>query len=375
METDDQLIDYFSKTRKLHPNTKRGYELYIRQYAEFNNMTMTELLQEAEDEEEAGIRWKHRKLKKRLIDFRAYLYENYAYETAKTRFGKLLAFYRHFEIEIHQLPKIATINSDKTHMGFKDLPDKDIIKKALKISKPIMRAIILFMSSSGCARAETLSLTIQHFIDATKEYHNQDDIYKAINLLNSREDVIPTFYLKRPKTNKFFYTFCSPEATTEIINYLASRTTKLTPKSELFDVSEQQFILNFKTINNKLGLGKLENGRGKFTSHMLRKFHSTQLWNEQVPKELVDALQGRGKDQVHSSYFWENPEKLKEVYVEHLDCLTIYLDVNNLDFKSPEFIELETENRELKENYKLMWDEINNMKARQDAWESLKKGD
>lgn len=349
MKTDDELIAYFSKTRKLHPNTERSYRTYIKQYSEYNNMSMVELLQEAEDEEEKGIRWKRRTLKKRLIEFRAFLYENYAYETAKTRFGKLLAFYRHFEIEIHQLPKIATINAEKTHMGFKDLPDKDIIKKALKISKPIMRAIILFMSSSGCARAETLSLTVQQFINSTKEYHNNSDIYQVINTLKNRDDIIPMWYLKRPKTNKYFYTFCSPEATTEIINYLASRTTKLKPESKLFDISEQMFILNFKNINNKLGLGKLENGRGKFTSHMLRKFHSTQLWNEGVSKELVDALQGRGKDQVHSSYFWENPEKLREIYIENLNCLTINLDVNQLDIKSPEYLSLETELKE-KEN-------------------------
>lgn len=348
MKTDEELISYFSKTRKLHENTERSYRIYIKQYSEYNNMSMIELLQEAEDEEEAGIRWKHRTLKKRLIEFRAYLYDNYAYETARSRFGKLLAFYRHFEIEIHQLPKISTVNIDKTHMGFKDLPDKDIIKKALKISNPLMRAIILFMSSSGCARAETRSLTIQQFIDASKEYHNKNDIYSVINVLKDRDDVVPTFYLKRPKTNKYFYTFCSPEATTEILNYLASRTTKLKLESKLFDISQQQFIINFRKINENLGLGKLENGRGKFTSHMLRKFHSTQLWNERVPKELVDALQGRGKDQVHSSYFWENPEKLRDIYIENLNCLTINLDVNNLDIKSPEFVKLENENTTLR---------------------------
>lgn len=347
MKTDEELISYFSKTRQLQPSTERSYRTYIKQYSKFNNMSMIELLQEAEDEEEAGVRWKHRTLKKRLITFRAFLYENYAYETAKTRFGKLLAFYRHFEIEIHQLPKIATINAEKTHMGFKDLPDKEIIKKALKVSNhSIMRAIILFMSSSGCARTETLSLTVQQFIDATKEYHNSKDVYQVINTLKDREDVIPMWYLKRPKTNKYFYTFCSPEATKEIINYLASRTTKLKPESPLFKISEQMFILNFRNINGSLGLGKLENGRGKFTSHMLRKFHSTQLWNEGVSKELVDALQGRGKDQVHSSYFWENPEKLREIYIENLNCLTINLDVNQLDIKSPEYISLETELKE-----------------------------
>lgn len=352
MKDDAELINYFSKTRKLQKSTYLSYKTYIKQYTEFNQKTMIELLQEAEDEEEQGIRWKHRTLRKRLIEFRAYLYDNYAYSTAKSRFSKLLAFYKHFEIEIHQLPKISTINADKTHMGFKDLPDKDIIKKALKVANPVMRAIILFMSSSGSARAETRNLTIQDFIDATNNkyisYHQSDNIYKVINQLKNRDDIIPVFHMRRQKTNKYYYTFCSPEASSEIINYLSSRTVKLTPETPLFDVSQQMFSIYFREINNKLGLGKLDNRRAKFTSHMLRKFHSTSLWNEKVSVEIVDTLQGRGKDQTHSSYFWENPLKLRELYIDHMDCLTINLDVNSLSIKSPEFVKLESENVELR---------------------------
>mgnify|MGYP003468967917 FL=1 len=352
IKDDAELINYFSKTRKLQKSTYLSYKTYIKQYTEFNQKTMIELLQEAEDEEEQGIRWKHRTLRKRLIEFRAYLYDNYAYSTAKSRFSKLLAFYKHFEIEIHQLPKISTINADKTHMGFKDLPDKGIIKKALKVANPVMRAIILFMSSSGSARAETRNLTIQDFIDATNNkyisYHQSDNIYEVINQLKNRDDITPIFHMKRQKTNKYYYTFCSPEASSEIINYLSSRTVKLTPETPLFDVSQQMFSIYFREINNKLGLGKLDNRRAKFTSHMLRKFHSTSLWNEKVSVEIVDTLQGRGKDQTHSSYFWENPLKLRELYIDHMDCLTINLDVNSLSIKSPEFVKLETENVELR---------------------------
>ena len=352
MKDDAELINYFSKTRKLQKSTYLSYKTYIKQYTEFNQKTMIELLQEAEDEEEQGIRWKHRTLRKRLIEFRAYLYDNYAYSTAKSRFSKLLAFYKHFEIEIHQLPKISTINADKTHMGFKDLPDKGIIKKALKVANPVMRAIILFMSSSGSARAETRNLTIQDFIDATNNkyisYHQSDNIYEVINQLKNRDDITPIFHMKRQKTNKYYYTFCSPEASSEIINYLSSRTVKLTPETPLFDVSQQMFSIYFTDINNKLGVGKLDNRRAKFTSHMLRKFHSTSLWNEKVSVEIVDTLQGRGKDQTHSSYFWENPLKLRELYIDHMDCLTINLDVNSLSIKSPEFVKLETENVELR---------------------------
>ena len=141
IKNDTQLINYFAKTRNLQKNTKKSYTIYIKQYTQYHNQSMIELLKEAEKEEEQGIRWKHRTLRKRLLDFRAYLYNTYALSSAKSRFSKILTVYKHFEIEIHQLPKISTINAEKTHMGFKDLPDKEIIKKALKITEPVGRAI------------------------------------------------------------------------------------------------------------------------------------------------------------------------------------------------------------------------------------------
>ena len=85
-----------------------------------------------------------------------------------------------------------------------------------------MRAFVLFMSSSGCARQETLNITIQDFIEATKEYHASNDIYEIINELKGRKDIIPIFKLKRQKTNEYYHTFCSPEATCEIFHYLSS---------------------------------------------------------------------------------------------------------------------------------------------------------
>lgn len=365
MSSNYDLVHYFSKSRNHIKNTEKSYHIIINQYAKFNGLTMQDLLDEAEEEEKQKIRWKDRTLKKRLIDYRAFLYDKYAYSTAKSRFSRLCSFYQHFEIEIHNLPKISNINVDKTHMGFKDLPTKEILKKALKISDPLLRAIMLFMSSSGSARVDTMNLTIQSFINATNNeyisYHNSDDIYDVLSELKDRNDVVPIFEITRQKTNKFYYTCCSPEAVTEIVDYLASRTTKLKPESPLFDLGKGKFIDSFRNINDTLGLGRLSNGNRRFTSHMLRKFHSTMLWNEKVSPDIVDALQGRGKDQTHSSYFYENPLKLREIYIEHLNCLTINADVSNINFKSEEYIKLENENeilREENEKYKQVVESI-----------------
>ncbi|MBR0370632.1 MAG: site-specific integrase [Methanobrevibacter sp.] len=363
MKSDSELITYFGNTRNLKKSTLDSYRIYIKEYATYNDMTMVELLDEAEREEEEGKRWKYRSLRKRLLGFRAYLYEKHAYTTAKSRFSKLLAFYRHFEIEIHPLPPISNKNIDDVVISFKDLPDKEIIKKALKISAPLMRSIILFMSSSGCARMETLNLTVGDFITATEVYHKSDDIYEALKRMKDNQTIVPLFYLRRQKTNKYYYTCCSPEATVEIINYLLSENRYLQPDSPLFKISGQEFIKKFRAINNQLGLGKVGYS-SRFRSHMMRKFHASQLRESGLDMDTIDALQGKSKTQVRKSYFFDNPENIRSEYIKHMDCLTINLDVNSIDIKSPEYIELENEHRDYRQHVENIEDDLKYIKSR-----------
>ena len=358
MKSDAELLEYLQKTRNIGDNTLASYKTYIKEYSKVNhNMLMINLIKEAEQEEDEGIRWKHRKIKQRLMQYRAYLYDTHAYSTAKSRFGKILTVYRHFDIEIHKLPPINTRNDTTEHISFKDLPDKEIINEAINISNPLMKAIILFISSSGCARAETLSLTVNDFIQATSEYHSDTNIYAVLNQLKDRNDIIPMFKLKRIKTNKYYFTFCSPEASSSICNYLLSLNKKIRPDDPLFQISGQQFILSFKRINEKLNLGKVGKNN-RFRSHMLRKFHSSMLFDDGLSEEIIDSLQGRGKDSTHRSYFMDNPLRLRERYIEHMNAITINLDVNSVDFKSPEYIKMEQELQEKTEEVQSMNDRV-----------------
>lgn len=118
-------------------------------------------------------------------------------------------------------------------------------------------------------------------------------------------------------------------------------------ETQLFKCNTAYFERHFAKINNTLNLGKI-GAHNKFKSHILRKFHATNLYNNKMSLEEIDALQGRSKEATRSSYFTEDPTKLKEKYIQHLDCLTINMDVNQLDIKSPKFIKLETENTTLR---------------------------
>ena len=324
-KSDEKLLDDLTKSRNLSSKTRQGYLNAINVYVSYNKKSFKDLLNEAEKEEESGIRWKKRKLKQRLINFRIYLQEKYLVSTAKVYFQRIISLYNHFEIEIHKLPPLSTKSGNiPKPITFEDLPTKEIIRNAVEIANPIMKAIILFMSSSGCARRETLNLTIQDFIDATQEYHNKNDIKEVLNVLRDKDELVPIFRIRRQKTGKFYFTFCSPEASNEIINYLITQN-DLKKSNKLFNINLYYLNKNFMEINEELDLGKVGT-YNKFRSHMLRKFHASSLYNAEngLSLEEIDALQGRKKDSTHSSYFMENPHNLKKKYVSTLDSLKIF---------------------------------------------------
>lgn len=373
----ENIFNTFAQERGLSDWTKKQYKNRLDKYCKFTGQTLTELIEEAEQEEEQGIRWKHRQIKQKLTKYQLYLQKKYMKKTVKAYLNTIKTFYIHFDIEIHHIP---TLNEKAYNLpepiNFKDLPDKEIIKQSLLIADPLMSAIILFISSSGSARNETLSLTIQDFIDATYEYHHKDNINEVIDELSNRDDVVPFFKIKRQKTNKYYYTFCSPEAVEAIITYLIHRKDELSPNSKLFKIVREYMSLKFAELNDKMELGK-KGSYNRFRSHMLRKFHSSNLYNAGMTLEEIDALQGRGKDSTHSAYFMEDPEKLRQRYIEHMDAVTINWNVNSLDIKSREYIELETKYTEKEEEVNTMHSELEDLKwehqLQQDAIEMIQK--
>ena len=358
MKTTKDLLNDFQYTRNLKKETVMRYATSIRLYENFNEMSMIDLLNEAEHEEENGTRWKYRTLKKRLLNFRTFLNQNYKKNYAKITLTRIITVYTHYELEVHKLPPVSSKNYiESTPITYSDLPDKEVIRNAYNLANNQMKAVILFMSSSGCARAETLNITIKDFIEATREYHNKDNILDVLNVLKELDDVIPTFKVKRVKTGKYYYTFCSPEAVREIVNYLLSerietiagkqKAFRLNDEDKLFNKSIQTMNRDFQDLNDTLQLGK-RGGFNRLRSHMLRKFHASALKNNGMDKYDVNSLQGKGLNSTDEAYFFDDPKVLKEKFLEHLEAVTILGDVDVVSIKSPEFINLEMENKRLR---------------------------
>ena len=311
------LFEKFCRDRNIKSSTKKGYDSALRLYENFQGESIENLFDEARDEENERIPLKDRKIKKRLMDFRSYLLNsNLSPNTSKTYFSKVKTFYLHFEFELPHLPQAKYDKIYETN--YLDLPTREHIHEALLISSIDLKAVILFMSSSGTAKAETLSLTVEHFIQATQEYHHGGSIEFILETLDKKNNVVPTFYLKRIKTDKYYYTFCSPEASSAIVKYLKTRE-NLQLEDKLFDFTSSQLFSKFQDINDTMKWGF----KGKyrfFRSHSLRKFHASNIG---LSSEYIDALQGRAKSEVHETYIKINPQKLKIIYKSVMNNVVI----------------------------------------------------
>lgn len=350
----NELLEEIHMVKNHSPKTRKNYKIAVKKYTEFCSMSLEELIEEAEAEEDAGVKWKRRKLKRRLLSFRHYLLENYSLNGALAIYRPITAIYKYYEIEIFNLPPINKKNVNSAQpVQFSDLPDKEIIRKAVNIASPLMSAVIYFIASSGCAKRETLNLTIQDYIDALSDYTKKTDIIDIIHEMKDVENVVPTFKILRQKTDKYYTTYCSPEAVEAINSYIINRKDPLTNESPLFKIYHTTFNKKFVELNNELGLGKIGN-YNRLRSHMLRKFHASALYNDGMSLDNVNDLQGKAKNKTDQAYFMTNPEDLKYEYIRHLHAVTINKEVEKLSIKSPEFMQMEKENEHYKNRiYKL----------------------
>ena len=360
---DENFIQNIIDIRNISPSTQDIYRIVVTKYTKQNNKSMVELIDEAEKEEEERIQWKKRTIRTRLLKFRSTLYNNYLKNTAKRYFTCICTIYRHCEIEIRDFPPISEINVKTTRtINYQDLPDEEIIKKALNIANIRERAIILFIISSGCGRTEVSNITVQDYINATSEYHDTNNIYEVLNILKNKEDVVPQFEIFRKKTHKYYITFCTPEATNAINVHLVSKEKEIHNDDKLFNISASNMNYVFNVLNDKLALGK----KGTYTRlrpHMLRKFHASRLHNAGMSIDKVDSLQGRSKNKIHKAYFLDDPASLKEEYLRYMDAVMVEWNYKNLTYKSKEYIDLERDNlRKTKE--------LNNLSSRLENIES-----
>lgn len=382
MKTTEEILNEIFIERNSSENTQKSYQRAVNNFELYFDKQLGEILIIAETEEDQRIPWRKSTLREYLIEFRGYLYNKYKSKSAKLYLTLIMSIFRHYEFVIPKLPRFSE-DIEVIPILPEDIPDREMLQKCLDISSPLVTAFALFTSSSGMSRRDALNLKVKDYLEATKEYHNtMDNVSLAIKEMNTCEiDIIPVFeHLIRQKTNLPYFTFCSPEAAEAINNYLITRKVlvwdetgkvtgvrDVTPEDELFDVSYQWIGDLFEEINEKLNLGKA--GRyNRFTIHMMRRYHATQLYEAGMSEDKINLLQGRTpKSVIHESYIRVKLDDLKKEYIECLPYIVVSETEKirtKLDVEKDKNIKLEEKLIEKSETIKNYEEIFNNLDKR-----------
>ena len=351
-------LETFCNDKQLSKSTIGLYSACVQLYEKLNNSTLDNLIEEADYEEEEKIRWKRRKLKTRLLEFRKYLFENLSEGTANRYLSCIKTIYRHFEIELQDLPSFASRQIDRTYQKtFEDILTKQELKDAYYEANNVCKCIILFASSSGLSKVDMLNLTVGDFILACDDFLSSGELISQLYELKSEKELIPCFEGERQKTGSRYTTFCSPEASEHIVQYLIGRDAQIKEAynnaddteelsdclqydDKLFDISYAHLSYVFRKINNKLDLGQV----GKYTKfrcHQLRAYQASTLLNNDMTESEVDSLQGRRKDKTHRAYFVESKSKLFNKYYACVDNLMLFKSIHAIDEEAFEKVKAE----------------------------------
>lgn len=327
LEKSYELLTKFFNERNIKSSTRKGYVATLTRWFKYTDGKY-DSIQECIDfymkEEDEKIPMRNRSIKKELLGFREWLLEDKGIKSDKSvrsYFSKVGTIFRHYGLEIPQLPQVKM---EKGYVSsYNDLPTHAMIKTACEQSSLDLKALILFMSSSGSAKAETLSITVEMFLTGCNEYLSEPadatNIQDTLKALTDKHDIVPMIYLRRIKTDKWYYTCCSPEASYMIVESLKTRK-NLQWTDKLFDYTSSLILARFQEINDNNNWGHVGAYR-RFRAHALRKFMASNIG---LPRDQVDSFQGRSKDMIQEAYFKQDPKALKKIYLEAMHRVMIY---------------------------------------------------
>jgi integrase len=327
--TDDQDLIYDFHKRAGHSSgSVKSYKSSFDLYRKFHNMTLCDLLDEAILEQEQELPVHRLSIYDRIVAFRDFLAENYVANTVNSSVSKILTFYRYNRIKIPFIPPLNPRTLKRNdEICFEDLPTKDELRLALEFAGDDLKLWILVLISSGSSRIDAKSMTNRTFFEGTWPYHKKDNFKDALECLECRDDVVCTCKLVRQKTDKPYYTFLNPECVQEIAR-VKLKQGDFDLDSPLLKYSINHVSDKFRQLNDYLGFGRV-GGCSRIRSHMLRKFHASylnqgNLEDDSLNMDKVDALHGRGVNNMRTTYYKNDPEYLKQKYIEAMSNIALY---------------------------------------------------
>lgn len=359
LNTADETIysEWFTK-KNLAKGTRGTYRVSAEDFKDFVGLSLSEIIDKAEEEEESGIRLRKRSVNKYLIGYKAYLEEkNYAPGTLNNKMAAILSLFQAFDI---QVPKINLPKGDiSLEKNFKKPPTRKQIQTMISVANARDRALIYFLALTGTASNEARNLTVKNFLDAAGEAIGKkiSDLDKLFEYEDEILKEVLTLTLVRKKVNYRYQTFIPPEASHAIISYLKERKFNRNPDRHVKDIDGPLFITNTGDHMSRTGVGTAIKRVGKLAGfesesgsfcfwrpHSLRKYFISAISNHLGDHVLADYLAGHKISNVRRAYWIMEPEVLKERYLRVLPYISI--DKTSIsDVETKEFRKIKAQNK------------------------------
>lgn len=375
IEKDEKLQKMYIR-KNLSEARMRIYNRVFRKVHELTNLTPSEIIRIAKEEQKPRIidnQIDFKEVEDRTItDIQYRLYSKLSEdglknESIKTEISTYRAFLREYDI---QLPKMIQVRFNNNLYETGDLPQKqDILRAINSTNNKRNKALFYFMSSSGIRPVDVRNLRIKDFVESCKYYLPSDpcldDIYDS-----DYETIIPCFYFRPQKTEKFgnvCCTFCSNEAVMSILDYL--RTRNIRSDSEyLFAtrdggrIASTSFITIFQRINDK-EFGQNRFGERFFKPKFLRKYFISTCNAHSGDLLKVRLLAGHTLSDIDRAYNEININQMRRFYISLLPYLNLH-DTSVKTVKSKEYQDLER---------KLERQELENERLREELDEKINR--
>ncbi len=356
-ELNEKTIDYMQALRGFSDSTRKQYMSNLNLYSEYHDMSLEELLEEAEEEEDENIRMRKRKINNRILDFQNSLKNDkrvhpvtkktiqYSAYSINSIIDSVKMFYTSYNIS---LPMIRKQRSKPENV--EDVITKKEVRKALRYTHNVLhRAIILTLAGSGLDVDTLKKITVGDYLHALRDYTSYTKPEDKLEDLSHNHELVPTFIMQREKSFYEHVFFFSPEACDELNQYLLQRykDKPINTDDLLIPLAKSSINRFFSRINDTLGFGWTSRGtRRRFRPHGMRSFFATTLQGMTIDGMLIDTLSiefmlGHSIPAVTAAYYKKKPELLKNLYIRMLPHLVLMDHMRVKTIKSPEYMQME----------------------------------
>lgn len=349
--TTDPKFQYFLSQRDLKPNTINKYRKDIGKYCEFLDLTPTELINQARNEQKQFDYEDERQITTHLSRYREHLKNmEYSRYSIKMALVNIKSFYHQFQI---QTPNITIKGEPATYyLNIDDLPGYEEFRLFISLANLNYRAIFTIMGSSGMNISDVLNLKMGHLVNAVK-YHYKEvvDMETLFQVHEKHEGIIPVWKVPRTKNEQPRVTFSSPESLKFIIDYIKSAPLA-DPDDFIFKSSKfrdkpitYQAVCKYtRGLNKDAGWKDKKLGYYNYiTTKSFRTYFANTLEAYGVQEKYIRAMMGHAQQGIRQSYHKLNIPLLLEEYMKALPGLTFMENIQVVDKSKEQMEELRAE--------------------------------